>query len=314
MNGVTAKVAVYNLDGSLKYTHTDTLTAAPSAATDGGAIAFPDGLSAVHFVKLELRDAQHNLLSDNFYWRETQQDNFQALNTLPMVPLTAQVTRQDARRQCPADRHPPEPLPDARADGPPATPAGPHGPARPAGLLQRQLRLAAAGRVEDDHGGGGEAKPGRRRAAAGRGRLERDGEARRGHRPEHHRPWSAILPSLAAVATSSGPLKINCGGGGRAVGGFFTFGAADAPGDDFVADTDFTGGDAKSVGDAIDTSAAERRPRRPSTSPSAGATAPTPSPSRPGGRTRCACTSPRRRIRRRRASASSTWTSTARGC
>ena len=68
---VTAKTSVYNLNGSLAYTHADTVTAAPSAATDVRcAFAFPDALSAVHFVKVELRDASgQKLLSDNFYWR-----------------------------------------------------------------------------------------------------------------------------------------------------------------------------------------------------------------------------------------------------
>jgi hypothetical protein len=84
-----ARIIIYNLDGTLKYKHTDTLLAAPSAATDAGEIKFPENLSAVHFVKLELRDARNRLVSDNFYWRsETNQpDNFQALNELPVVPL-----------------------------------------------------------------------------------------------------------------------------------------------------------------------------------------------------------------------------------
>jgi len=60
---------VYNLDGSRQYHHTATITAGPSAATDAGTIAFPGNLSAVHFVKLELLDAQNRLLSENFYWR-----------------------------------------------------------------------------------------------------------------------------------------------------------------------------------------------------------------------------------------------------
>ncbi|MBV9848760.1 MAG: glycoside hydrolase family 2, partial [Armatimonadetes bacterium] len=102
LTGVTAKVTVYNLDGSLRYTHADSLTAAPSAATDTGAIAFPGGLSPVHFVKLELRDAHKKLLSDNFYWRANpdHEDDFQALNTLPTVMLAADVTRRDSGGKC----------------------------------------------------------------------------------------------------------------------------------------------------------------------------------------------------------------------
>ena len=102
LNGVTAKTSVYNLDGSSQYTHTDTVTAAPSAATDIGAIGFPSGLSAVHFIKLELHDGKGRLLSDNFYWRAApdDEDNFQALNTLPTVALDIQATRRDMGGKC----------------------------------------------------------------------------------------------------------------------------------------------------------------------------------------------------------------------
>lgn len=92
--GMSVKTTVYNLDGSLRYTQTNTVTAAASAATDVGAILFPSGLSAVHFVKLELRNSQNQLVSDNFYWRETANGNFQALDSLPMVTLNVQAVKQ----------------------------------------------------------------------------------------------------------------------------------------------------------------------------------------------------------------------------
>jgi hypothetical protein len=99
---VTARTTVYNLDGSLQYTHSDAATAAPSAATDLGAIAFSNGLSAVHFVKLDLLDGKGRLLSDNFYWRAAtgDEDNFQALNALPTVALDIQATRHDTGGKC----------------------------------------------------------------------------------------------------------------------------------------------------------------------------------------------------------------------
>jgi hypothetical protein len=102
LKGLKAKTALYNLDGSLQYTHSDAVTAAASAATDLGAIAFPAGLTAVHFVNLELRDGKGRLLSDNFYWRgdPADENNFQALNTLPMVTLNIQARRHDAHGQC----------------------------------------------------------------------------------------------------------------------------------------------------------------------------------------------------------------------
>jgi hypothetical protein len=102
LKGVRAQLAVHNLDGSLAYTHTTVLDAAPSAATDAGLIAFPEKLSAVHFVKLELRDATDRLRSENFYWRATpeQEDTFTALNGLPTVSLEVQAKRHDANGKC----------------------------------------------------------------------------------------------------------------------------------------------------------------------------------------------------------------------
>lgn len=44
-------------------------------------------LSPVHFIRLELKDAEGKLLSENFYWRATERGNYQALNTLAPAKL-----------------------------------------------------------------------------------------------------------------------------------------------------------------------------------------------------------------------------------
>jgi hypothetical protein len=101
LSGLTALAQVCNLDGSLPYSQTNAATAGPSAVTDLGLVNFPaNGLSAVHFVKLKLLNAQGLLLSDNFYWRETVQDNFQALDTLPLVSVGAQAIQQTVGSNC----------------------------------------------------------------------------------------------------------------------------------------------------------------------------------------------------------------------
>ena len=102
LKNLKAKIMVSNLDGTLKYSHTDKLTAASCAATDAGEITFPDNLSDVHFVKLELRDAHNHLVSDNFYWRAAanQPDDFQALNKLPMVMLDIRAKVRDIDGKC----------------------------------------------------------------------------------------------------------------------------------------------------------------------------------------------------------------------
>jgi hypothetical protein len=102
LTGAKAKTSIYNLDGTLQSTHTGTVTAGPSAATDLGALAFPSSLSSVHFVKLELRDSKDHLVSENFYWRELpeRQDDLQALNTLPTVALEIEASRRDSAHKC----------------------------------------------------------------------------------------------------------------------------------------------------------------------------------------------------------------------
>ncbi len=96
LNGAVAHVAVYNLDGSIAYEHDTKVDAAPEAATNLGTIDFPPTLSAVHFVKVELRDKSGQLLSSNFYWRAQpdQPDDLTSLNQMPMVTLRATAVRE----------------------------------------------------------------------------------------------------------------------------------------------------------------------------------------------------------------------------
>ena len=135
LTDAVARVAIYNLDGSLAYQHETKVTAAPDAATSLGPVDFPavipsppvvapvtkpplpaepalsqaegstppaaiSGLEpAMHFLKLELRDAKGELLSSNFYWLGVpgQPDNLTALNKLPMVALTAMVEELESK-------------------------------------------------------------------------------------------------------------------------------------------------------------------------------------------------------------------------
>jgi beta-galactosidase/beta-glucuronidase len=93
ISGLSARVAVYNLDGSLANEHETEITAAPDLATDLGPIDLRASLSPVYFIELELHDATGALISSNFYWRAQAShiDDLSALNQLPMVTLTANV-------------------------------------------------------------------------------------------------------------------------------------------------------------------------------------------------------------------------------
>jgi len=53
-----------------------------------------EGLSDVHFIRLQLKNAGGQTLSDNFYWRGNERRNFTALNNLPKVSLKTTYTVQ----------------------------------------------------------------------------------------------------------------------------------------------------------------------------------------------------------------------------
>src|SRR5205823_5011488 len=92
-----AHLSIYNLDGSVAYQRDYDVSAAASVATRLGTVDWPAGVSAVHFVKLELRDGDGRVVSENFYWRAQpeHQDDLKALGSLPVVTLDAKVDRRE---------------------------------------------------------------------------------------------------------------------------------------------------------------------------------------------------------------------------
>ena len=146
VTNAVARVSVYNLDGTLAYQHETKLTAESDVATNLGAIDFPATISAVHFLKLELRDAKNNLLSSNFYWRALPDhpDDLTALNQLPMVTLDAKAEQKDDDGRAAGHGHRAQSVKECCADGSPATAPAEVGSARAACLLQRQLCFAGA--------------------------------------------------------------------------------------------------------------------------------------------------------------------------
>lgn len=92
-----AHLTIYNLDGAVVSQRDFDVSAAASAATSLGVVEWPAGLSAVHFVKLELRDADGKIVSENFYWRALpdHQDDLKALGAMPVVTLDTKIVRRD---------------------------------------------------------------------------------------------------------------------------------------------------------------------------------------------------------------------------
>jgi len=88
--GLTARVRIFNMDGAMHWEKSASLDSAEDSVTPAIQLEFPPGLSPVHFLRLELvRDGR--VVSDNFYWRGLEADNYKALRELPKVNLEART-------------------------------------------------------------------------------------------------------------------------------------------------------------------------------------------------------------------------------
>ena len=257
----TVTTMIYNLDGSRQSSHSRELTAAPEAATDLGPVDFPSTVSAVHFVKLELRDAHGRLRSDNFYWHAlpAHEDDSRPLNQMPMVTLALKARQHEADGKC-------------------LLTVTLRNPTHSVALLAHlQLRKAASGQrvlpvfYSDNYSS---LTPGERKEItieAAQSNL--DGQA----------PWlavdgwnvtvtpvaasgkgvaiepntQALVPTPVSLPTNGwyGNISSDCGGG--YLGFWFRFGA---PESGFVSDCDFQGGDTYYAPAAIDASAPNAAP------------------------------------------------------
>jgi hypothetical protein len=104
LTGATAYASVYNLDGSQVLKREMPVTGPADTAINLGSLEGPwdkPKLSPVNFVKLELKDAQGKVVSQNFYWRGlvNHPDDLTALDSIKRVTLEAKAVRRDAEGQ-----------------------------------------------------------------------------------------------------------------------------------------------------------------------------------------------------------------------
>lgn len=92
---LAVRIRIFALDGRLVADRTDKVTAEANSAEEGAAL--PDTGADPVFVKLELRDAQGALRSENFYWQAAQPATLRKLSEMaPMkVVLSATVRRTE---------------------------------------------------------------------------------------------------------------------------------------------------------------------------------------------------------------------------
>ena len=168
---LTARMRVYSMDGTQLDARSAIVDLAPASVADVFPIQRPTTESGVFFVKLTLERADKTI-SENFYWSSVDGGSCKALNSLPNVTLAARARRSQARG---ALRFTVSLSNATQVVAPAVRLKVQRSGLRPkgiAGLLQRQLFWALAGRNQDCDAGTCRGKSCRRGAGNHRRGLE----------------------------------------------------------------------------------------------------------------------------------------------
>ncbi|GAA0481182.1 hypothetical protein Ade02nite_56440 [Paractinoplanes deccanensis] len=96
LTGVTVTARAYDLAGRpLGAPQSQTLSVAPSSTTPAFTVAAVEG-QPLHLVRLEMRTAKGELLSENTYWRYGKPSDMRALSTMPRTALDVRTTAAGA--------------------------------------------------------------------------------------------------------------------------------------------------------------------------------------------------------------------------
>lgn len=89
--GLTAKVQVLNMDASVAWEKEATVDSNEDTTDKCIKLEFPENLSKVHFIKMTLTE-DGKVVSDNFYHRSLEENNYQDLRQLAKVALQSATT------------------------------------------------------------------------------------------------------------------------------------------------------------------------------------------------------------------------------
>ena len=89
--GLSAHVALLNLDGSLQWEQTAGVDSAEDSTVSPIKMQYPSGLTSVHFLRMELKRGG-DVISENLYWRGVQEGDYRALRDLPKAALHASTS------------------------------------------------------------------------------------------------------------------------------------------------------------------------------------------------------------------------------
>ena len=93
--GLTAVAELINMDGAVVWSKTASVDSAEDSESTPLHLEFPAKLTPVHFIRLRLRRGE-SMVSENFYLRGTEENNFRAIRTLPnaTVETSTRVEQQ----------------------------------------------------------------------------------------------------------------------------------------------------------------------------------------------------------------------------
>jgi len=93
-----AQTQILNLDGFVKWEKSIALDLPEDSTAICMGLTIPSGLTPVYFIRLKLFK-ETKLISENFYWRGLEENNFKALRTLPEVELqTSTITKRTGNK------------------------------------------------------------------------------------------------------------------------------------------------------------------------------------------------------------------------
>ena len=87
---LTAKVQILNMDASVAWEKEVKIDSNEDTTNKCIKLEFPENLSKVHFIKMVLTE-NGKVVSDNFYHRSLEENNYQALRELPKVDLSTDI-------------------------------------------------------------------------------------------------------------------------------------------------------------------------------------------------------------------------------
>jgi hypothetical protein len=100
LTGATVTAELCELSGSaLAAPQSQAVTVSPSSTTPLFTVGFPASLPSPHLLRLRMTGPQGALLSENVYWRYRNDQDMQALNLLPQVPVSASTHEATADNQ-----------------------------------------------------------------------------------------------------------------------------------------------------------------------------------------------------------------------